>query len=560
MENINNIAKMQHAEFQENQKLNLLEHFEKIVALSEKKGFTKVFFERSEIHLNYITQKLDISPLQAALFAHFLNKCDDQSIRIEDIASSIKCSKIRILQYMNEFDELEKKRLLYGCRERRGVSYRIPAEVINALRKGEDFKPEDHTNISITDMFNVIETLFEQRNENELTFDSLASELKSLIDSNMQLQFSQRIKKYELDAEDMVLLLCFCHLFVNNDDDNIGFHDIDDIYDHRATFRRAKRSLEDGDNELIARHFIENTTSEGFGDRDTFKLTDNTKKELLTELNIHQRQISNKKGLRSANEIPEKKLFYNEKEGGQIQKLCALLNKETFKSVQKRLSDSSMRTGFACLFSGPPGTGKTETVYQLARQTGRDLMIVDISETKSMWFGESEKRIKDIFNRYRVAVETNSIAPILLLNEADAVISKRKDLNNSSVAQTENTMQNIILQELESLEGILIATTNLTQNMDKAFERRFLYKIEFARPNLEARQSIWKTMIPEIAEESSLELAKRFDFSGGQIENIARKCTVDRIISGKEPSLEDLIAFCKEELLAKPEKPVGFLT
>jgi len=60
--------------------------------------------------------------------------------------------------------------------------------------------------------------------------------------------------------------------------------------------------------------------------------------------------------------------------------------------------------------------------------------MVDISETKSMWYGESEKRIKEIFDSYRSAVEKSEITPILLFNEADAVIGKRKELNSSSRA------------------------------------------------------------------------------------------------------------------------------
>ena len=119
-------------------------------------------------------------------------------------------------------------------------------------------------------------------------------------------------------------------------------------------------------------------------------------------------------------------------------------------------------------------------------------------------------------------------------------------------------MQNIILQELEVLEGILIATTNLTQNMDRAFERRFLYKIEFEKPTLNARKSIWQSMILNLSEDDAQKLATKFDFSGGQIENVARKRTIDSVISGKDPSLNDLISFCNNEQLAKSEKPLGF--
>lgn len=74
--------------------------------------------------------------------------------------------------------------------------------------------------------------------------------------------------------------------------------------------------------------------------------------------------------------------------------------------------------------------------------------------------------------------------PVLLFNEADAIISKRKDVGRSNVAQTENAMQNIILEELENFEGIFIATTNLVSHLITAFERRFLFKIEFRKPEL----------------------------------------------------------------------------
>jgi len=189
-------------------------------------------------------------------------------------------------------------------------------------------------------------------------------------------------------------------------------------------------------------------------------------------------------------------------------------------------------------------------------------MMVDISQTKSMWFGESEKRIKEIFSRYKNYIEETEITPILLFNEADAVFGKRQTLGTGrgGAAQTENAIQNIILQELENLKGILIATTNLTENMDKAFERRFLYKVEFKKPCLSVRQSIWQSMIPEISAEDAEKLSGRYDFSGGQIENISRKCTVEYVLSGTKPSYEKIDQFCNEEFLAKEEtKKIGFL-
>jgi SpoVK/Ycf46/Vps4 family AAA+-type ATPase len=71
-----------------------------------------------------------------------------------------------------------------------------------------------------------------------------------------------------------------------------------------------------------------------------------------------------------------------------------------------------------------------------------------------------------------------------------------KSIGSGNVDQTENAIQNIILEEMENLDGILIATTNLTENLDKAFERRFLFKIRFDKPTLEAKTNIWKDKIP----------------------------------------------------------------
>ena len=177
-----------------------------------------------------------------------------------------------------------------------------------------------------------------------------------------------------------------------------------------------------------------------------------------------------------------------------------------------------------------------------------------------MWVGESEKNIKEVFDNYKAKVKECPITPILLFNEADAVIGKRQEGAERAVDKMENSIQNIILQEMETLDGILIATTNLAQNMDKAFERRFLYKIKFEKPTLEARMSIWHEMIPILKEEDARILATKYDFSGGQIENIARHYTIGNILHGKSDNDIDIItSYCDNERLDTKEcRKIGF--
>ena len=266
------------------------------------------------------------------------------------------------------------------------------------------------------------------------------------------------------------------------------------------------------------------------------------------------------KNLIKSEKIAEKALFYGENIQAQIDELSQLLEEKHYQEIHQRMKEAGFRCGFTCLFYGAPGTGKTETVLQLARQTGRDILQVDVSRIKSCWVGESEKNIKSLFDTYRDKVKKSSIAPILLFNEADAIINKRQEGAERSVDKMENSIQNIILQEMENLDGILIATTNLAQNMDKAFERRFLYKIKFEKPTLEARMHIWQEMIPTLSEDDTKTLAERYDFSGGQIENIARHNAINGILYGdKGNTLEALMSYCDNERLeTKQIRKIGF--
>ena len=208
-----------------------------------------------------------------------------------------------------------------------------------------------------------------------------------------------------------------------------------------------------------------------------------------------------------------------------------------------------MRKGFNCIFYGAPGTGKTASVYELARQSGRDIFSVDVSKIKSKWVGESEKSVKGIFQMYKKLCASRPRVPILLFNEADAIFGKRNENPERSVDKMNNAMQNILLQGMEDLDGILIATTNLEGSLDPAFERRFIYKVKFDMPSKEQREKMWKSMIPELDDVQAGLLAKDYTFSGGQIENIARKSAVEYVLSGKEVSLSVLQKFCGEEML-----------
>lgn len=167
--------------------------------------------------------------------------------------------------------------------------------------------------------------------------------------------------------------------------------------------------------------------------------------------------------------------------------------------------------------------------------------------------------MKDIFTRYKRQCKRSAVKPILLFNEADAIFSKRKSMDGAhSIDQTENTIQNIILEEMEKLDGILIATTNLADNLDKAFERRFLFKIRFDKPTVEAKRNIWLDKLPALQEQEASTLAAHFDFSGGEIDNIVRKATMLEVVDGTKPTFVTLQQLCNEEKISKSNTTIGF--
>ena len=298
----------------------------------------------------------------------------------------------------------------------------------------------------------------------------------------------------------------------------------------------------------------------GLSDTEFLSLSDMAKEKFFKDFSIDLDARRKCPDLISYESITNRELFHNDSVDIQVKRLAEILDNAHFREIQDRLETASMRKGFNCLFYGSPGTGKTETVYQLAKNSRRDILQIDLSKLKSKWVGESEKTIRSVFKYYQWLVRHSKVVPILLFNEADGIFGIRSKMAERSVDKMNNTIQNIILQEMEKMEGILIATTNLTENLDPAFERRFLYKVEFTMPEPSVRARIWESMMPFLSAHDSSSLAEHYTLSGGQIENISRKCAVENILDGTYPSFEAILKMCDSECLStRPRRNrIGF--
>ena len=536
----------------------LLQAIERVVELSSDSKMSPEFMKKAKAEIQLLAKSYGITERQAVLFCICMEKGPNR-VDYSDIASHLDMNKISVLSYASDIDALVRRRLLKYRDVKDEDDFDIPTAVIRCLKHNEVYELPNRTGLDCASVFELLDQWFEDLDDDAISPHELCEELQTLFEDNPQVGFVKHLKEYYLNAEDQMMVAFFCHRLVNRDDDDIRFGQIEDLFGNQGDFNRAKTELRSGEHKVQRKKVIEHRCVDGIADVTRYKLTESAKRTLLAEMKINAAE-EKLADMLDTSKLGEKQLFFPKDIERQVEELGSFLQPENYQMIQDRMKEKGFRNGFACLFYGGPGTGKTETVYQLAKKTGRNIMVVDVPQLKSMWVGQSEKNVKALFDRYREQVKRAKLTPILLFNEADAIIGKRKNGAENAVDKMENSLQNIILQEMENLDGIMIATTNLQENMDKAFERRFLYKIKFEKPTEEARRHIWHTMIPELSELDVHTLASKYDYSGGQIENIARHYAIDNILHGQDDDvLPMLIRHCDNERLdEKNSRKIGF--
>ena len=255
--------------------------------------------------------------------------------------------------------------------------------------------------------------------------------------------------------------------------------------------------------------------------------------------------------LDKTSKIKKKDLFFNKNVEQTVCQIENILTQRMYRKFCSLSQKKKLNPSISVLLYGKPGTGKTEFVYQIARKTKREVLKLDVAKCISKWIGDSEKNIREIFSEYKKSLRGYSRQPILLLNEADAFLSERIAVRDS-VDQTYNDLRNIFLEEMENFEGILFATTNLIDNLDTAFFRRFGFKIRFDLPDKETRVKIWKSKIPYLSDYYA-DVLSEFPLSGGDIDNVLKKLLVASVVNPELKEEEVLIKLAGEEAEFKVE-------
>ena len=511
---------------------------------------------------------LDVTEQQAWFFSIiYVQQSMGFSCDLNDILSELSMKTSKFVKYRSDIVALIDKNIIKSELERRNKSkiaranfkfMMVNENILTAIFHNISIDESNKLNqLDIYEFCSAVSDLISERAQDVISTVHLFGEVSLMETQNPQIESIDKLTEMGISLNDRILLYEMCDDLVHGGDTALE-KTIRFIYDSQKQKLKSIREITENTSKLLNENMITVNKANFVGDV-TISLTTTVIDILLgqdADMFIKKQTL---KDIIAVDSIAFKPLYFEEKMQKQINFLQASLTQEKFVDMQSRLHELAMPSGVAAVFYGAPGTGKTESVYQIAKATGRDVLYVDISQTKSMWFGESEKRIKAVFSDYARVCRKSKLKPILLFNEADAVLGKRKDNNASNVAQTENAIQNIILEQMEKMDGIIIATTNLVDNLDAAFERRFLFKIKFEMPTTEATKQIWKSKLNWLDDENATTLALRYRFSGGEIDNIARKATINEVITGNRATMNEIMEYCESERLLSRNLPkLGF--
>lgn len=515
--------------------------------------------------LSTISNYFSTTERESFIFANlFVLNLSETKISFVNLTEHFSNQPTNILLFKSELESLctkgiVRKNFSGGDEDPFGVRYMVNRKVVADIL---DNKPFCKETLKERDLYSLLEKIFKTIDNRESIFGGsnlLSAAVLDIMNENREIPFINAILDMKLkDENNLIFLYVIWAILEENLEPDAGIV-LYSIYSKASERVRVMQRLIDGSHELIKKGLLE--TGEGLFSSDIhLKLSEATIILAKSYGVIINRRPKSSRKIITPSQIRFKQLIFNDKAISQLNTFRDLLSHNRYENLAKSFEAMNLPECITAIFYGSPGTGKTESVMQIARETDREILKVDISQTKSMWYGESEKMVKQIFKDYNNFMNESIRTPILLINEADALISKRLDISFSNTKQTENTIQNIILEEIENFKGILIATTNLVQNFDNAFERRFLYKIHFPEPNQEIRSKIWKDKKSDLSINDCNRLASEFRFSGGHIDNIVRKISIEEAIQDLPLPIDKIVEVCSTELLQKngEVKTIGY--
>ena len=417
---------MVHDFIDENEELTMLSAVNGIVTLAEDSRLKPSFFEKGDRFITYLSERQGITKIQTVLLSLFIessaagNKSD-----LSDIAGYLDCNSVQVLQYKSEVDELVRKGMLRMIKNNMNGSYdyAVSSSFLENLSRNEIFQRKSYKGATGIQLFQYFYDITHLRYVDELSSELMFEEIRRLMDENPELPYVKALRGTGMSNECEAIVTHMCRHLVLSGTNSLPMNHLVFLFDNQHEKYDFDRAMSEGRHPLIKNGWVENAFSEGFKDKEEYQLTAKARETLLQGYDFKWNESKGCDVIQSG-DITAKHLFFSDEVMHQLEGLAELLDETHYLSICNRLKAKGMRQGFACLFYGSPGTGKTETVYQMARKTGRNIMVVDVPQLKSMWVGQSEKNVKALFDRYREQVKKAKLTPILLLSTRWRTLSR----------------------------------------------------------------------------------------------------------------------------------------
>lgn len=557
--------------------LSILDNVEIIANQAYESNLSEEFKDLVRPHVQIVADFYGITELQTILLSALITiNLQSNSVEFTELSRFFDISPITLAKHIPQIKILIDRQFIRPTaednRKRRrqtqlnSQEYFVNKDFYHALTTNEKYSPASRKVADVFDLLKIITNVISSKDEyqNEAEVYSVVNET---LEQNNDIQFVKDLRVINLDNQDQILFLCLCSAFLDDPNDEVDltklvcflFPDIKENMRIRKQFINNEHPLQKFELVELVKGYFRQDSSVHLSEKAWVLLVGENAEMFNKTKTAPNKQFQ----IIKTEDIVEKHLFYTEEDQKEIDFIIDILQPENYQNMVKRLADDGLPEGLCMLFYGEAGTSKTQLCYTIAKKTGRDIFNFKLSEAKSMYYSESEKLIKKAFDFYREMVVKSTLAPIFLLNEADGILGKRHggDIANQSIQTTNNVIITILLNEFETLNGILLSTTNLQDNFDDSFYRRFIIKKKFEKPSIEVRRKIWSDKIPWLNQQELMILSK-YEITGAIIENVQRKLVMQRALYGTDrPELALIINYLKEENIGKSQQRsrIGFV-
>jgi len=524
-------------------------------------------YQELDKEIQLVAKFLDLnSDLSCLIIAVLFNRRllkGTSKMELSQLSSMFKCNLKDSVILNNELESLKLKRIIkLNKKEDNEITCYLTNDTIDAVLKGQNSNLKNNKNVKIENLLQAVNRELYKGIDDE----EISSAISDCFEDFNCLREVKLIQNLKLNEVDRTILLFVILRRVIYKETAVALERIFRVA-LNDPFNRyyVKREFESGKNHLFTANILIYSASSNPKEKVEMH-PEFIKKIKLKELGkeIDFTIDSNLITLINPNEIKlQTQMVYEQSTN--IEFLDKILSTDGFISVSEKLKTEKIgENQLVAMLYGLSGTGKTQTVKNIAAKYNRPILQVNISQIKDPYIGISEKNISEVFVLYRKALEHFQRydaklkgftgTPILYIDEFESLMPQRTAFESSPAGNMLTNMVGVFLTEIEKLQGILLLSTNIPSSIDSAFHRRINFKFNFGAYSKNSQRKAMKVYFHDMEEEILDSILNEIDLTPGNIVNMRKAFVLEEIFSdltSTQKKKEALLAIAKREVILK---------